>query len=237
MGIKLIKVGEGVNFELFSDKAGGKPTVIKLKNVRVSFPAIGTPTDLEDDEGQKTGEQAWQATSMLTKDKHEAARAAARKMIDALLLENGTDAPGGGKKALKMPPEYICMKDGDNLTRIEYEGHWILASNEKKIQPTARTREGDLIRSDAEADKLFYGGCTANVMVRFWFFNGKAKGKTKEYPKRICSGLVGIQFMKKTEPFGQGRIDDEDSWGNEGSEEDDDGLGSDSSSGSDDDDI
>lgn len=226
MGKTLIKVSEGQHYELFSDIAGGKPSVIKFKNVRVSFPAAGEPKDLEDDEGQKTGEKAWQCTPMLEKTKHEAARVAARKMIDVLLLENGTDAPGGGKKPLKMQPEYICLKDGDNLTRSEYEGHWVISASEKKIHPTARTRQGDIIHNDTEIDKVFYGGCYANVMVRFWFFNGKAKGKTKEYPKRICSGFVGIQFMKDGEPFGQGRIDDSDAWGSEGeAEDDDDGLG------------
>lgn len=229
MGQALQKIETGDRFEVYTD---GKQKVIKLKNVRISFPACGTQKAQQDDDGNDTEDKAWQVTPMLKKGMHDAARARCRKLIDEILLEHGTAPQGGGaKKPLKMEPQYICLKDGDEKDRAEYEGHWIISASEKTRHPTARNVQGDLIMNDSEIDKVFYGGCYANVMIRFWFFNGKAKGKTKEFPKRVCAGFVGIQFLRDGEPFGQGRIDDTDAWGAEdvASSDEDDGLGGGSS--------
>ena len=52
-------------------------------------------------------------------------------------------------------------------------------------------------------------------MLRPWYFNGKAKTSSKSFPKRICCGFTGAQFLKDDKPFGNGRIDDSDAWGDE----------------------
>lgn len=222
----LTLVKRGDNFELFTD---GKNSVLKVKNVRVSFPACGEPQDQKDDDGQPTGEKAWQITPMLEKGKHDAAIAECRKLIDQLLIENNPDNKNGEKNKLKMKAEYIALKDGNNETRSEYEGHWVISCNEKTRAPSIRDLRGESITDRDEIDKLFYGGCTAHVMLRFWFFKGTAKGKAQTFPKRVCAGFVGAQFVKATEAFGQGRIDDTDAWGSAeedaGDVDNDDGLG------------
>ena len=80
--------------------------------------------------------------------------------------------------------------------------------------------------SPEEADESFYGGCWGNLLIRPWYFNGKAKGSTKTYPKRICCGYNGVQFLKDDTPFGSGRIDDTAAWGGEGDDDtsDNDGM-------------
>lgn len=222
MGKTLRKVGEGKNFELFADSDGGKPTVIKLKRVRISFPHCGEQQEQEGEDGEKS--KNWGVVPMLNKTLHSAAKEACDKMIKDLLAANATEV-NGVKKPAKVAPENMCLVDGDSKERSEYEGHWIISAKEGKIHPTCRTRQGDLIMNDSEIDKVFYGGCFANVMIRFWYFGGTSKRKPgKTYPKRVCAGFVGIQFIEDGEPFGEGRIDDSDAWGAE-DESGDDGLG------------
>jgi len=64
-----------------------------------------------------------------------------------------------------------------------------------------------------EIDKLFYSGAWAHALIRPWFFGGKTKSSTKTYPKRVSAGLNGVLFFKDDTPFGTGRIDDTDAWG------------------------
>ena len=218
MAKTLSRVRTGKGFEIWSD---GKNDLIKFMNVRVSFPACGTKKEDENEDGEKT--ESWQVTPMLKKGVHDAAKAEWDKIAKKLCEANPTEK-NGVKAPAKIPSEYNAMKNGDEKERTEYEGHWVVSCSEKKIHPTARTAQGDLIMNDSEIDKVFYGGVYCNVMVRPWFFNGTAKGKTKTYPKRICAGFVGIQHVKDGDPFGEGRIDDSDAWsGVEGG--DDDGLG------------
>ena len=50
---------------------------------------------------------------------------------------------------------------------------------------------------------MIYGGCWVNILVRPWFQNNK-------YGKRVNAGVVAVQFRKDDEPFGSGRISDDE---------------------------
>lgn len=84
---------------------------------------------------------------------------------------------------------------------------------------------------DEKVADMVYGGCWAHILIRPWYQDGKKVGAG--YGKRVNAGLVGVQFIRDDEPFGEGRIDDTDAWGNEDEgggpagdrdTEDDDGL-------------
>lgn len=203
--LKLVKSGE--NFKVFTD---GVNKHILIENVRVSFPAVGHMKEDEGDDGSIS--RKYKATPMLPKATHAAAKNAFIEIKNELLKTN--DA--------KVASEYLCIKDGDaeGQEREEYNGHWVIASSESR-RPTARDRSGRLYLDpekvkDGEQveavlckiDDVFYGGVTVNILLRPWYFNGKAKGKTKTYPKRICAGFMAIQHVEDTPSFGQGRIDD-----------------------------
>jgi Protein of unknown function (DUF2815) len=224
----LQSVKKGKNFEVFTD---GKQDLIRIDNVRVSFPAFGEKKEDENEDGTKR--YSWQATPMLSKDTHVEAKDAFMEICRKLKEHNkGTDG-----KPVKIAPEYMCIKDGDTKERAEYEGHWIISSSESKRRPAVRNEHGQLMidpermhdpeyvsQAIAAIDDTFYGGCYISVMLRPWYFSGTAKGKTKTYPKRICCGLVGAKFVRKGEPFGSGRIDDTGAWGDDSSDAGDDGM-------------
>jgi hypothetical protein len=159
---------------------------------------------------------------MLPKATHVAAKDAFVELMNKLMTAN----------EVKIPPEYRCIKNGDDKDDENMHGHWLISFSEAgKNRPGARNVKGELIEGAEAIDDKFYGGCWGSVLLRPWYFNGKAKNSTKTYPKRICCGYNGVQFLKDDEPFGNGRVDDTDAWGNESSkagastdDDDDDGL-------------
>jgi hypothetical protein len=107
---------------------------------------------------------------------------------------------------------------------------------DKKRRPAVRDEHGRLMIDPERAhdheyisgaisaiDDTFYGGCWISVLLRPWYFNGTVKGKAKTFPKRLCCGFTGVKFVKDDKPFGNGRIDDSDAWGEAGGG--DDGMG------------
>lgn len=208
--LKLVKSGK--NCKMFDDGAGNM--LLMIENVRISYPAIGNMREDTNEDG--TTKKSYKATPMLSKANHVDAKTMFVEIMNGLLTAN---------KA-KVPAEYRCIKNGDDSEKEEYQGHWTINASESR-RPAARDQKGKLFfdpkevsngdEADAifnQIDEVFYGGVYANILLRPWFFNGTAKGKSKTYPKRICCGLVGIQFHHDDTPFGNGRIDDSDVWAN-----------------------
>lgn len=212
------------NAKLYQEGADG-PKLILLERVRLSFPAIG---HMKEDETEDGGtKKSYKATPMLPKATHVEAKDLFVEVMNELMKTNEA----------KVPPEYRCIKNGDDTEREEYQGHWVISCSESR-RPAARDQKGKLYLDpkqivdgdEVEAvlcqiDEVFHGGVWVNILIRPWFFNGTAKGKTKKFPKRICAGLTAVQFFKDDKSFGQGRIDDSAVWGNDGDDgEDDDDL-------------
>lgn len=207
--LTLLKTGK--NCKMFDDGAGNK--LIMIEKCRISYPAIGNMREDENDDGST--KKSYKATPMLSKAEHVDAKNMFVEIMNELMTAN----------KVKIPPEYRCIKNGDDSEKEEYQGHWTINASENR-RPTARDAAGKLYfdpksvgsGSDAQAifdqiDEVFYGGVWANILLRPWYFGGVVKGKTKTYPKRICCGLTGIQFYKDDKPFGNGRIDDSNVWG------------------------
>jgi len=219
--LKLLKTVK--NAKLFQDGTDG-PKLVLLENVRLSFPAIGHMKEDEGDDGSKR--KKYKATPMLPKATHVEAKDLFVEVMNELMKTN----------EVKIPPEYRCIKNGDDSEREEYQGHWVISSSESR-RPAARDRKGKLYLDpkevsggeDMEAildqiDEVFYAGCYVNILLRPWYFNGTAKGSSKKYPKRICAGVTAIQFYRDGERFSSGQIDDSGVWG---SGDDDDTKGND----------
>jgi hypothetical protein len=66
-----------------------------------------------------------------------------------------------------------------------------------------------------EDDEKLYAGCYVNAIVELWYQNNN-------YGKRVNANLLGVQFFKDGEPFGDGVSASEDDF--DMFDDDDDGL-------------
>lgn len=207
MPLQTLKTGK--NFAILSD---GRNKLIKIENVRLSYPAFGKKKQNKDEDTGNVREN-WGGRAMLNMDTHTAAKDAFVAFMNELATAN----------EVKIPAEYRPLKDGNEVEGAEFQNHWLINFSDATRTPTIVDRRGQVLRSEEEIDKMFYGGCWANLLLRPWYFNGKAKNSSKTFPKRICCGFVSAQFVKDDEPFGSGVIDTSDVWG-AASDDDGDGL-------------
>lgn len=202
-------ISRGPNFILYK---AGEQKLIKLENVRFSYPKFGEAREEENDSGRL--KRAWQGVAMLPKKTHGKAKEAFSKLMDELAEAN----------KVKIASENKCLKDGDEKEDEAMAGHWLISFSESgKRRPAARDIKAQVIEGAEEIDEMFYGGCWGSVLLRPWYFNGNVKGDAKKYPKRICCGYQGVQFLRDDTPFGTGRVDDTDAWGDESGGSSDDG--------------
>ena len=191
-------------------KDAGGQFFIRLDNVRLSYPFVGTPAEDENDNGEKS--KKWRVVAMLPKGTHAEAKDLCKEIIQKLMKDN--DA--------KVPTDKWFLTNGDDKEDENMQGHWLVSASDGKIRPRCRDRKGQVIDDIEKIDEIFYGGVWASVLIRPWFFAGKSKSSTKTFPKRVSAGLSGVMFAKDDKPFGSGRIDDTDAWGGLASEDGDD---------------
>lgn len=189
---------------------------IKLENVRLSYPHVGAPFTGQNDDGKE--EKSWGVAAMLPKKTHTAAKDLVKKCITDLMQKNEA----------KVATENWFLKNGDDKEQPEYADHFIVNASDKSRRPVTRNRKNEVVDAD-EADQIFYGGCWADILIRPWYFDGKAKNG-KKYPKRVCAGIVAVKFKRDDEPFGDSIVGDDGVF-------DDDDSGFDDDSGGGDDDL
>lgn len=155
---------------------------IMLKNVRLSFPSL---FQTEKFGGEDTGKYA--ATFILDKEVHKKEIAAIQARIDEGMKE---------LKVKSLPDAKVCLKDGDQTGRVEYEGAYIIKATTKK-RPTVIDKDKTPL---AEEDGKPYSGCYVNAVIDTWC-------QDNQYGKRINANLLGVQFAKDGEAFGSGYVD------------------------------
>jgi hypothetical protein len=154
---------------------------IQLKAVRLSFPSLFQPGSFG---GESTGK--YEATFVLDKKDHADAIKQIQTAADAMMKE----AFKG-----KIPADKVCLKDGDDMARPEFEGKFTIKASTKK-RPLVINRDKSPITED---DNIVYAGCYVNAIVSLWAQNN-------QYGKRINAQLDGVQFCRDGEPFGDGGI-------------------------------
>jgi len=158
---------------------------IKLQNVRLSFPSLFRKAQFQGEETK------YEATFMLNKEEHADKIAEIEKAIQAGMKEHF--------KGAKIPSDKICLKDGDQSGRDEYEGHYtIKCANNKR--PKVIDRDKTPLTED---DGKPYSGCYVNAVIDLWYQNNG-------YGKRVNANLLGVQFFKDGEPFESGSVADDD---------------------------
>jgi hypothetical protein len=154
---------------------------IKMQGVRLSFPSLFNTSKFG---GADTGK--YEATFILDKKTHKAVIADIIKVIDALSKE---------ELKSKVPSDKLCLKDGDEMGRDEYQGMYTLKASTKK-RPLVIGRDQSPI---TESDNAVYAGCYVNAIVTIWAQNN-------QFGKRINAQLDGVQFNRNGEPFGDGAV-------------------------------
>ena len=158
---------------------------IKIKNARLSFPSLFRKAQFQGEETK------FEATLMLHKEDHADTIAEIQNAIKAGIKEH--------LKGAKVPADKICLKDGDESGRDEYEGHFTLkAANNKR--PKVIDRDKTPLTED---DDKPYSGCYVNAVVDLWYQNNG-------YGKRVNANLLGVQFYKDGEAFESGSVADDD---------------------------
>ena len=149
---------------------------IKIPNGRISFPSLFKKAEFNGVEGK------YEATILFPKTD--------TKTYDAIMK-----AIEECKKAnkLKVGADKLFIKDGDDVEYEGYEGHWAVKGSNNK-RPTVINRDKTPL---VEADEVVYAGCFVNAILEPW-------GQNNNYGKRINANLLGVQFVKDGEPFGDG---------------------------------
>jgi hypothetical protein len=155
---------------------------VMLKNVRLSFPSL---FQTEKFGGEDTGKFA--ATFILSKKDHAKEIEELQKCIQESFAE---------LKVKGLPAAKVCLKDGDESGRPEYENAYFIKASTKK-RPTIIDRDKSPL---VEEDGRPYSGCYVNAIVDLW-------RQDNQYGKRVNANLLGVQFAKDGEAFGSGPVD------------------------------
>jgi hypothetical protein len=212
---ELVKIAQGKNYIIYRNGADG-PKLIKLENIRFSYPHFGEQRQDERDDGSTA--LSWGGVAMLPKATHVEAKDAFVKILEEIQTH----------EKVRIEPQYKCIKNGDDKEDEAMHGHWLISfSTQGKRRPPARDKTGQVIETPGEIDDIFYGGAWGHVLLRPWYFSGRSKKSPKTYPKRLLSGYEGVQFVRDDKPFGSARVDDTGVWT---SADDGDGMGGSTSS-------
>lgn len=154
---------------------------IKLQSVRLSFPSLFQQAAFG---GESTGK--YEATFILDKKEHAQVISQIEAEIARLQKE---------EIKAKVSSDKICLKDGDEMGRPEYEGKMTIKASTKK-RPLVIDRDKSPITED---DNIIYAGCFVNAILTLWSQNNN-------FGKRVNAQLDGVQFVRDGEPFGDGGI-------------------------------
>lgn len=153
---------------------------IKIPSARLSFPSLFNMASFG---GESTGK--FEATFILDKKDHA-------KQIEEI---EGAIAKLQKELKVKLASDKLCLKDGDEMERPEYQGKMTIKASTKK-RPMVINRDKTPITED---DNVIYAGCYVNAIITLWAQNNS-------YGKRVNAQLDGVQFVRDGEPFGDGGI-------------------------------
>lgn len=154
---------------------------ITLNNVRISFPSLFHKAVFNGEETK------YEATFLLDKGEHvsliERVKEAVQEKIKVDL------------KGAKLGADKICLKDGDSIDYEGYAGHMSIKASSNR-RPLVIDRDKSPITED---DNIIYAGCYVNAIIELWAQNNN-------WGKRINANLMGVQFVKDGEPFGDSQV-------------------------------
>jgi hypothetical protein len=165
---------------------------ILIRNVRFSYPHLDKPYAGKKPDGTPMGEPAYSLTGLAPKATHKDVMLLCRDEVRRLLTENKLKDIGADKK---------FIRDGDLSGKETDAGNWTISAREK-TPPILRDEDNRNVER-ADAGRKFYGGCYGDMLIRPWF-------QSNQWGKRVNANLLAVKFGKDGEPFGEGRITEDD---------------------------
>lgn len=164
---------------------------LRLKNVRISFPALATP------EAFGEGEPAYQAKFII-----EPGSVNAKALEQALKDVAKEQWKEKSDQILKLLTEdkKICFVKGpyrNSKTGEPYMGfeNMYSLSTRKKERPTIFDKFGNAVTDTRDIKSLIYSGCYVHAKVDIWAQDNK-------WGRRINAALQGVMFAMDGEAFG-----------------------------------
>lgn len=160
---------------------------IMVTNATASFPVLDKPKSFDPSQ-----EKTYSIDGIFDKGSD------AHKVLDDAIDKVGTDKWGADWKDIKPNLESksrICMRDGSEKGRDEYNGKLFFKASRKESEGKVKIVDEDNMGVTA-ADGKCYGGSTVNILVDIWAQDHPLGGK------RINAKLLGVQHVADGEPFG-----------------------------------
>jgi len=162
--------------------------VIMLPNVRMAFPQIFTPSQVNNE-----GKPAFSASFLFPPTHPVVAiiQAAITKVANAKWGEKGPEI----LKAL-IAGDKVCLHNGDS--KSQYDGF----VGNLFVSARSPTRPGVFAQDRSplvEADGKPYSGCYVNAQIALW-------AQANNFGKRVNAQLRGVQFLRDGEAFGGGAV-------------------------------
>lgn len=91
----------------------------------------------------------------------------------------------------------LFLRNGADSGKDEQENAWVVSASESRRRPQVLNKDKSAIVAE---DDIVYSGCYVHVLIRPW----KQENK---HGKKINANLVGVQFARDGERFGEAAID------------------------------
>lgn len=169
-----------------------KDTIIKLNDVRLSYPDLFVAKANKDDKGgDKTPK--FGATFILDKKKHATLIVQIQKEIERVALDEF-------KK--KVPLKHAVLRDGSEKEDKSGYGDDVMfmAAKTETRPPVVDKDLTPLVKEDGKP----YAGCYVNATIRLYAYNHPTGGKG------VSAALRAVQFLRDGESFGAGPVNVED---------------------------
>lgn len=182
-----------------------------IKNVRLSYLFCFEPqTNVDAKTGKVT--KKYKVTGIMPNDTH----AEEIKYLRDYMTKVQKDV----FKA-RLPADKLCLRDGDQSGKDEYENAWIFVASEREDNPPA-CLDIDGKRQVKKSDDKLYSGAWGNIRVRLWTQNN-------DFGKRINANFLGVQWVREDDKFSaverpkademfdsEGEIEEGDAWDDDG---------------------
>lgn len=166
---------------------------IRLKNVRIAFPALAAPQAFGD------GEPAYGARFIID-PKSENAKIL-NEVIDTVAKDQWKDKAASVMKQLKADKKVAYIeREYLNKDGVAYDGfadHFYLQTRNAKVQPGIFNKFNEAVTDKANIERVIYGGCYVHAMVEIWAQDNK-------WGRRVNSTLLGVMFAGEGASFGGG---------------------------------
>jgi hypothetical protein len=166
---------------------------IRLKNIRIAFPAIGTPASFGD------GEPAYGARFIVVPKSDNAKML--KETFETVAADQWKDKATSILKALREDKKMAFIeKEYLDKEGVPYDGFadsFYLQTRNAKVQPGVFNKYGEPVTEKGAIERLIYGGCYVHAMVDVW-------AQDNQYGRRVNCHLLGVMFHADGASFGGG---------------------------------